>query len=260
MGIANLSALLACGIAMGFGAIGSGWGLGYTAHGALRGMAKQPKHNSTTFRNMLVGQAITETPAIFSLVVAFLLYFSADRTLEAPNSLAQAVVFMATGLCIGIGSIGSGIGSGIVAHEAMEGIARNPSAQGQVMLFMLIGQAWAQTGGIFALVISLLLINSGGFAELSSASDPHLWSLIPVSAGEIFNIGRYLGSGLAMGFGAIGSSIGIAFVAGMACKALSMAPEANTKIKTAFFVGSATAQSPTIFSLIVSLILLIRGS
>lgn len=244
---------------MGFGAIGSGWGLGYTANGSLRGIARQPHHSGLLFRNMLVGQAITETPAIFSLVVSFLLYFRVDAHLESPYSAAQAAAFLAAGLCMGIGAIGSGIGSGLVAHSAIQAVSRNPASQGQVTVFMLIGQAWSQTGSIFALVISLLLLGGGGFSTLSSADDPHLWSLIPVSAGEIVTTARFLGAGIAMGFGAIGSSIGSAFVGAQACRALAEAPESGMKIKTVYFIGSAASGTPVIFSLVVALILVIRG-
>ncbi|MCC8181096.1 MAG: ATP synthase F0 subunit C [Planctomycetes bacterium] len=259
MGIANLAALLACGLAMGLGALGSGFGLGHTARGALRAMARQPSRHAELFRNMLIGQAITETPAIFSLVVSFLLFFAADRALEAPFSPAQAAMFLAAGICIGVGAIGSGIGSGLVAREALEGMSRNPSSQGQVLMLMLVGQAWAQTGGIFALVVSLFLMNSGGFASLSAPTDMHIFGLIPISGGELAGIGRYLGAGLAMGFGAIGSSLGIAYVGGMACRSIADVPEAGPRIKSAYFIGSATAQSPSVFSLIIALILLISG-
>lgn len=259
MGIAHLAALLSCGLAMGLGALGSGWGLGYAAQGALRALARQPSKQSNTFRNMLVGQAITETPAIFALVVAFLLYFSIDKPLDAPNSLAQCAVYIAAALCIGVGAIGAGIGSGLVAHDALDAAARNPGMQGQTVMLMLIGQAWAQTGGIFALVVSLFLMNSGGFAGLSTANDIHLLGVIPFSGGELVGAARYLGSGIAMGFGAIGSSIGIAYVGAMACEAVSHFPDAAGKVKTAYFIGSATAQSPSVFALIISLILIIRG-
>ncbi len=259
MGIANLAALLACGLAMGLGALGSGWGLGYVAQGALRASARQPAKQPDIFRNMLVGQAITETPAIFSLVVAFLLYFSVDKVLEAPNSPAQCAVYLGAGLCIGIGAIGSGIGSGLVAHEALDGASRNPSMQGQIVMLMLIGQAWAQTGGIFALVIALFLLNTGGFAGLSGAGDPRILGLIPLSGGEIVGAARSIGSGLAMGVGAIGSSLGIASVGASACAALASHPAAAGRVKTVYFIGSATAQSPSVFSLIIALILLIGG-
>lgn len=259
MGIANLAALIACGLAMGLGSLGSGWGLGYTAQAALRALARQPAKQADIFRNMLVGQAITETPAIFSLVVAFLIFFSADRVLEAPDSPAQCAAFLAAAVCIGVGSIGSGIGSGLVAHEAILGVSRQPSGQGQIVMLMLIGQAWAQTGGIFALVVSLFLMNVGGFAGLSTAGDWHAWGFIPVSGNELIAAARYAGSGLAMGFGAVGSSIGIAFVGGMAARGVADYPLAAAKVKTAYFIGSATAQSPSVFSLIIALILLIRG-
>ncbi len=259
MGIANLAALLACGLAMGLGALGSGWGLGYAARGALRALERQPYKQADIFRNMLVGQAITETPAIFSLVISFLLFFSAEKVLEAPYSLAQTMVFLAAGICMGVGAIGSGMGSGMVAKEALESMSRNPSSSGQVLMLMLVGQAWAQTGGIFALVVSLFLINTGGFAGFSSATDYHIWALIPLTGQELVGAARYIGAGLAMGFGAIGSSLGIAYVGGMACRSIANYPDAGSRIKTAYFIGSATAQSPSVFSLIIALILLIRG-
>ena len=259
MGIANLAALLACGFAMGIGALGSGWGLGYAARGALRALARQPYRQSDIFRTMLVGQAVTETPAIFSLVISFLLFFSVEKAMDAPNSPSQIAVFLAAGLCIGIGAIGSGVGSGIVAKEAIDGISKNPSSQGQVTMLMLIGQAWAQTGGIFALVISLFLLNVGGFAGLSGASDYHLLSLVPVSGDEIVGVARYIGAGMSMGIGAVGSSLGIAYVGAMACRSVATFPVAAARVKTAYFIGSATAQSPSVFSLIIALILIMQG-
>ena len=244
---------------MGLGVLGSGYGLGHAAGGALRAMARQPARQPEVFRYMLVGQAITETPAIFSLVVSLLLFFSADKTLEAPWSLAQTSAFLAAGICIGAGAIGSGIGSGVVAKEALEGMSKNPSSHGQILMLMLVGQAWAQTGVIFALVVSMVLLGLGGFAGLSSASDYHLWGLIPISGGELVSAARYLGSGIAMGFGAIGSSLGIALAGGSACQSTAIYPEAAGRVKTAYFIGSATAQSPSIFSLIIALILLFFG-
>lgn len=259
MGAANLAALLACGLAMGLGALGSGWGLGYTARAALRALARQPAKQSDIFRSMLVGQAVTETPAIFALVVSFLLYFSVGKALEAPNSPAQCAAYLAAAICVGVGAVGSGIGSGLVAREAIDGLSRNPSTQSQMLMLMLIGQAWAQTGGIFALVVALFLLNTGGFAGLSSAADPRLLGVFPISGGELVASARHIGSGFAMGFGAVGSSIGIAYAGAMACRTIADRPLAAARIKTAYFIGSATAQSPSVFSLIIALILLIGG-
>lgn len=259
MGIANIAALLACGLAMGMGALGSGLGLGHVARASLRSMARQPAKDPEFFRYMLVGQAITETPAIFALVVAFLLFFGAEKALEAPYSMAQTMMFLSAGLCIGFGTLGSGIGSGLVAKEALDGMARNPSSQGQLAMLMMIGQAWTQTGGIFALVISLFMLNAGGFNQLSTAADPLLWETIPLSGGEIVGVARFIGAGVAMGLGAIGSSVGIAYIGCCACRSLADSPEAGNRIKSTYFIGSATAQSPSVFALIIALILLIGG-
>jgi F0F1-type ATP synthase membrane subunit c/vacuolar-type H+-ATPase subunit K len=62
-----------------------------------------------------------------------------------------------------------------------------------------------------------------------------------------------------MGFGAVGSSLGIAYVGAMACRSIADWPLSASRVKTAYFIGSATAQSPSVFSLIIALILLIGG-
>ena len=75
----------------------------------------------------------------------------------------------------------------------------------------------------------------------------------------IANLAALLGCGLAMGFGAIGSSVGIAYIGCSACRSIADVPEAATRIRSTYFIGSATAQSPSVFALIIALILLIRG-
>ncbi|MDR1534582.1 MAG: hypothetical protein LBU64_05720 [Planctomycetota bacterium] len=257
MGIAGAAALLAAGLAMGLGALGSGFGLGLAAISAIRAVERQPAKRTILFRNMLVGQAVTETPAIFALMVALLLYFSLERALDAPWSPARAAAFLGAGLCIGVGALGSGFGSGLIAHDALDGMSANPSSQGSVLLLMLIGQAWAQTGCIFALVVSLFLVSGGAPSAPAGAEDLRLWSLIPLAGGEMAGAARNLGSSLAMGLGAVGSSLGIAFAGGRACRSLAAAPAAGARIRAVYFIGSATAQSPSVFSLIVALILLL---
>jgi F-type H+-transporting ATPase subunit c len=66
---------LAAGLAMGIGAIGSAIGEGFAAGKALEGMARQPETADVLLRTMIVGQAITESTGIYSLVVAIILLF-----------------------------------------------------------------------------------------------------------------------------------------------------------------------------------------
>ncbi len=244
MQLANMAAYLGSGLAMGLGAIGSGWGIGYAATGALRGMVRQPQ-GPAMFRNMLISQAMTETPAIFALVVSLMLMTAGGNTaLLAPDSLAQATAFLAAGLCIGLGGIGSGAGSGIVAVDALEAMARSPKSQRPVFMMMLIGQAWCQTPSIFALVIALLLTRDmPDLAQYALGQD-------------IVASGKFLGTGICMGAGAIGSAVGIAFVGGKVCRGIADNPEAAPKIRNALFVGAAVAESPAVFALITALLLI----
>ncbi len=68
-------ALLSAGICMGVGAIGPGVGEGYAAGKACEGIAREPQNANLITRTMLVGQAISESTGIYSLVIALLLIF-----------------------------------------------------------------------------------------------------------------------------------------------------------------------------------------
>ena len=72
--------------------------------------------------------------------------------------IIRAAALLGAGICMGCGAIGPGIGEGIVGGQACDGIARQPQLQGVLTRTMLIADAIAETTGIYALVIALLLI------------------------------------------------------------------------------------------------------
>jgi F-type H+-transporting ATPase subunit c len=74
--IIKAAALLGAGLAMGFGAIGPGIGEGFAAGKACEGVAKRPEQAPLLTRTMLIGQAVSESTGIYSLVIAFILIFS----------------------------------------------------------------------------------------------------------------------------------------------------------------------------------------
>ena len=57
-----------------------------------------------------------------------------------------------------IAGIGPGIGEGNAVASACEAIGRQPESKGQVTTTMLMGCAIAETTGLYALVIAILLI------------------------------------------------------------------------------------------------------
>lgn len=69
------AALLGAGIAMGLGAIGPGVGEGFTGGKACEAIGKNPEEANLLTRTMLIGQAVSESTGIYSLVIALLLIF-----------------------------------------------------------------------------------------------------------------------------------------------------------------------------------------
>ena len=57
-----------------------------------------------------------------------------------------------------IAGIGPGIGQGIAAGHGASAVGRNPGAKGDITSTMLLGQAVAETTGLYGLVVALLLM------------------------------------------------------------------------------------------------------
>ena len=75
--------------------------------------------------------------------------------------LAIAIILGACALGAGtamIAGIGPGIGEGYAVGKACEAIARQPESRGTVTTTMLMGCAVAETTGLYALIIAILLI------------------------------------------------------------------------------------------------------
>ena len=57
-----------------------------------------------------------------------------------------------------IAGIGPGVGQGIAAGHAAAAVGRNPGAKSDITSTMLLGQAVAETTGLYGLVVALLLM------------------------------------------------------------------------------------------------------
>ncbi len=81
-------------------------------------------------------------------------------TAEAAQALAQGLKFLAAGLAM-VGTFGPGLGIGILAFGAMQGIARNPDAAGMIQINMILAIAFAEAVAIYALVVAMLVLFVG---------------------------------------------------------------------------------------------------
>jgi F-type H+-transporting ATPase subunit c len=69
----------------------------------------------------------------------------------------EAARLIGAGLAM-LGTIGAGLGIGILGMGAVQGIARNPDAAGDVQTNMILGIAFAEAVAIYCLVVALLII------------------------------------------------------------------------------------------------------
>jgi F-type H+-transporting ATPase subunit c len=65
---------LAAGLAIGLGAIGPGIGVGLGVAKAMEAIGRNPEATGTLFLPMIIGLAFAEAIAIYSLIIAFLLF------------------------------------------------------------------------------------------------------------------------------------------------------------------------------------------
>ena len=70
----------------------------------------------------------------------------------------KAMCALGAGLCMGIGAIGPAIGEGNAVGKALEGMARQPEAAGNLRTNMILGCAITETTGIYSLLISFLIL------------------------------------------------------------------------------------------------------
>ena len=232
------SLFLSGGIAMGFGAIGAGLGEGYAAGMANEGLATRPEKSVEVVKNMLIGQAISESAAIFALVIAVLILF----TDPSGQSMLKAWAFLGAGLSMGFAAIGSGIGAGLAAGKACVSIVRQPASSNKILTTMLIGSAVCQTPAIFGMVIAFLLL----FLDLSSIPLYPGWAAV-------------LGAGFATGLSAIGPAIGEGVATSQAVDGVARHHETNATTNRMLFVGLGVTESTAVYGFLISLMLLFYG-
>ncbi len=69
------------------------------------------------------------------------------------------LIAIAAALAIGISTLGPGIGQGIAASKALEGMARQPEAAGMLRTNMILSFAFMESLSIYGLLIAFLLFS-----------------------------------------------------------------------------------------------------
>jgi F-type H+-transporting ATPase subunit c len=80
------------------------------------------------------------------------------------NPTIAAASVLAAALAVGLGAVGPGIGQGSAAGRAVEGIARQPEAEGKIRGTLLLSLAFMEALTIYGLVVALVLLFANPFA------------------------------------------------------------------------------------------------
>lgn len=235
---AKISAFMGAGLCLGFGAIGGGIGAGMIAAEAADGCARQPKASASTVQMMLLGQAMSESAAIFALVVGILLVFNHETSPAPGTQWVYLVCYLGAGLAMGLAALGGALGAAEPAREACAAVSRRPGATQSVALPMLLGAAVAQSTVIYAFVVALVLL------------------FLAPGPGDVVRVSALLSAGLCMGLGAIGPAIGEGYVGGVAVREIAYRPELDALLLRTMLLGQAVSETTGIYALVVSLILI----
>ncbi|WIF96060.1 ATP synthase F0 subunit C [Caminicella sporogenes] len=155
---------IGAGLAM-IAGIGPGVGQGYAAGKGAEAVGLNPESGKQTTMVMLLGAAVAETSGILALVVALILLFGNPLV----NAKGAAIVVAASAIGAGfsmIAGIGPGVGQGYAAGKGTEAVGRRPKYQPNIVRAMFLGQAVAQTTGIYALIIALVLMFANPLIKL----------------------------------------------------------------------------------------------
>ena len=76
---------------------------------------------------------------------------------ELKKNMLQVAKIIGTGIAT-VGLAGAGIGIGIVFGALILGVARNPSLRAQLFSYAILGFAFSEATGLFALMMAFLLL------------------------------------------------------------------------------------------------------
>ncbi len=213
--------------------LGVGIGGGLTGQAVVTNMYRQPGASSDLYKASFISLALVETAGIFSIVMAFILLFS----FKQPPTIYGSFGTLGIACALGISGMVTGIYSSLPAQAAFKAITRQPFFAQRIINLMIISQSLLQTPVIFGLVISLLITKNIG------------------TASNLTEGMQLLASGICLGLGSIGSTIGLGRFTYESCFTTGYNRASYGKVVPFTLISSAIIETPLIFSLIIALLL-----
>ncbi len=223
----------AAALAIALGAIGGGIGHGYAGFAALKSMQRQPAANSNIFSSMFIGLAIIESGIIIAFIIALMIFFGTSTL-----SLGASIAELGMAILIGIAATAVSIASSFTVKAAAESIARQPLFAPKITTMMLLTLSIIEAPVIFAFIVALLMRNT-------------------ITATTTLAHGlQACAAGMATALGSIGPSIGLGIFTHATCVAIGLNTKSYDKIFSFALLYEALIETPMIFSLVISIMML----
>lgn len=84
--------------------------------------------------------------------------FAAEASQAAEGGGTVGSKAIAAAIAIGLSAAAGAIGMGMAIAKALEGISRQPEAEGKIRTTLMLGLVFVETAIIYALVIAILVI------------------------------------------------------------------------------------------------------
>ncbi|MFA6065743.1 MAG: ATP synthase F0 subunit C [Candidatus Babeliaceae bacterium] len=142
--------LCASGCALALGSIGPTIGLTYFGLASCKTLGRYPSSYQQILTFTFISQAMIETPTLFAFVIALTMAFMPN-----PPSI---FVCIAVACSVGLSTLGVGIASGKTAGTTCQEIGKHPEHYSLLLRTSALGQAIIDTGAIYGLIISFILL------------------------------------------------------------------------------------------------------
>lgn len=147
--------LFSAAIAVGLGSVGPSLAQMIFAPAALRAVFKDPSKAYELTNFVIITEALIETGALFSFMIAILLVFKKINPIMDVSMIGLVLIVAA--LVVSIGSISASMGIGRVGKKAVVAMADDFSMYGTLFKTSFLAQVFIETCGLFAFIVSLVL-------------------------------------------------------------------------------------------------------
>jgi F0F1-type ATP synthase membrane subunit c/vacuolar-type H+-ATPase subunit K len=202
---------------------------------ACLSIARQPFFAPKISRFMLICQSVIQTPIIFGFIVAFLIKTSANSC----TNITDSIRLVATGLTVGLSSLGPILGMATFAKKACRGLGINRNAYGSLMTLTLISNAIIETPIILSLVVALVILSE------------------TVQPDNILDSIRVLSAALCIGVGTFGPGLNSGRTAAVACEEISQNPSVYGTVSKVSLFAQGLIDTCSIYAFLIALMIIV---